>query len=382
MNCILCKKSNLEIFFSLKEFPLFFGAVDKNFVDQVPKYNLDMAICIDCKHVQQTNLVDEDIMNSVYTAGYYNCPSPSNSDVGEREIKKFYNFFKKCNQPKGELLEIACFDGYFLEILNNDGWDIYGCDPAANTSIAISKFGEKKIKKEFLSSNTFNDKKFDAIIFRNLLEHIYDINSFINLVSSLLKKDGSIYIDLPNVSTTESYGGYGLFFHQHISYFSIDTMNNFLSSHNFTINNFYDGSPNLFIHASKHNEIKVVDKKSSFDYKNLIHNNKKIKNKINSFFDNESNISLFGASALATTILCNINQSQKDKVRKIFDNEKIKHFKILQGTNIEISDPNKITPDDTKYLITSYFFDDEICDQLISYGINRDNIIKINDLIL
>ena len=43
---------------------------------------------------------------------------------------------------------------------------------------------------------------------------------------------------------------------------------------------------------------------------------------------------------------------------------------------------NKITPDDTKYLITSYFFDDEISDQLMSYGINRDNIIKINDLIL
>ena len=100
MNRILCKKSNLEIF-SLKEFPLFFGAVDKSFINQVPKYNLDMAICKDCKHVQQTNLVDEDIMNSVYTAGYYNCPSPSNSNVGEREIKKFYNFLKNAINPKG-----------------------------------------------------------------------------------------------------------------------------------------------------------------------------------------------------------------------------------------------------------------------------------------
>ena len=230
--------------------------------------------------------------------------------------------------------------------------------------------------------NRLSDKKFDAIIFRNLLEHIYDINSFMSLVSTLLKKDGSIYIDLPNISTTESYGGYGLFFHQHISYFSINTINKFLTNHNFLINNFYDGSPNLFIHASKHNEIKGFDKKSSFDYKNLLLNNKRIENKINSFFDNESDISLFGASALATTILCNINQSQKNKVREIFDNEKIKHFKILQGTNIEISDPIKIIPNDTKYLITSYFFDDEISDQLMSYGISKNNIIKINDLIL
>lgn len=380
--CILCKDDNLEIFFSLEKFPLFFGAVDKNYIDQVPRYDLDMSYCKKCGHVQQTNLIDEEIMNSVYTAEYYNCPSPSCSDIGEREILKFYDFFKRSKLNKGVLMEVACFDGFLLNLLNKDGWDIYGCDPATQTDIALDKFGKNKIKKEFLSKNTFQNKKFDVIVFRNLLEHIYDINGFIELISSILTENGSIFIDLPNVNTTEDYGGYGLFFHQHISYFSIDTMKYFLDKNNFHVVNYFEGSPNLFIHAKKNKDKSEIKNFTKFNPNKLISRNKDISERIIFFLKSEKNISFFGASALATTILCKIDDDVKLNVKKIYDNEKIKHDKILQGTDITISNPNTITnSDDTKFLITSFFFDNEIYEQLINQGINQNKIIKINSLL-
>ena len=380
--CILCNSENIEIFFSLEKFPLFFGAVDRKFINDVPRYNLDMSFCRDCGHVQQTNLIDEEIMNSVYTAEYYNCPSPSCSDIGEREILKFYNFFKKSGLKKGKLMEVACFDGFLLNILDKDGWDIYGCDPASQTEIAINKFGKNKIKKEFLTKNTFVKNKFDVIIFRNLLEHIYDINEFIKLISSMLNENGSVFIDLPNVNTTEKYGGYGLFFHQHISYFSLDTMKIFLDKNNFHIVNYFEGSPNLFIEAKKNKDSRKITNFSKFDPSKLINKNKEISFKIINFLENEKSLSFFGASALATTILCNIDNNLKSKVKKIYDNEKIKHNKILQGTDIPISNPNTINITDyNKFLITSFFFDDEIYKQLINQGIDENNIIKINSLL-
>ena len=73
-DCILCKSNNINIFFKLKKFPLFFGAVDEKFIREVPKFDLNMAICNECYLFQQTDLVDENTMNSVYTAEYYNCP--------------------------------------------------------------------------------------------------------------------------------------------------------------------------------------------------------------------------------------------------------------------------------------------------------------------
>ena len=81
----------------------------------------------------------------------------------------------------GKLLEIACFDGYLLKKLNSDGWDIYGCDPSSMTKVAVEDFGEERIINDFFTEKTFPPETFDVVIFRNLLEHLYDIHSFIQI---------------------------------------------------------------------------------------------------------------------------------------------------------------------------------------------------------
>ena len=381
-DCILCKSNNINIFFKLKKFPLFFGAVDEKFIREVPKFDLNMAICNECYLFQQTDLVDENTMNSVYTAEYYNCPSPSSSEIGKREIHKFLNFFNENKLKKGTLLEVACFDGYLLDILQKDNWDIYGCDPATMTKIALEKFGAKKIKQEFLSENSYAGKQFDVIIFRNLLEHIYDINKFIQLIGKLLKEDGSIFIDLPNAKTIEQYGGYGLFFHQHISYFSIETMEHFLFLNNFEIINFKDESPNLFIQAKKSNNIKPKKLLNNFSYEKLLANNIHISKSIRNFFSKNKNIIFFGASALATTIFCFLDSDEKNKVKAIYDNESVKHNKLLQGTDIKIQNPSTLKAIGNQVIfITTFFFADQIFNQLIKIGIPEKSIIKIKDIL-
>ena len=50
--------------------------------------------------VQQTRKISEKTMNKVYNSKYYNCPSPKKSGLGDREIQKFWNFFKSIKQKK------------------------------------------------------------------------------------------------------------------------------------------------------------------------------------------------------------------------------------------------------------------------------------------
>ena len=115
-------------------------------------------------------------------------------------------------------MEIACFDGYILSKLQKLGWDVYGCDPSQITKNAVKMFGEERIVNDFFTKETFPPGSFDVIIFRNLLEHLYDIHEFIQTVFQVLKPGGKIFIDVPNVKALLDVGGFGTFFHQHISY--------------------------------------------------------------------------------------------------------------------------------------------------------------------
>ena len=111
-----------------------------------------------------------------------------------------------------------------------------------------------KIINDFFTEKTFPPETFDVIIFRNLLEHLYDIHGFLDSVETCLKKEGRIFVDVPNVDEILKIGGFGTFFHQHVSYFSMNTLTHFLSLHGFRIEQSYAGTPNLFISAIKKTE--------------------------------------------------------------------------------------------------------------------------------
>ena len=171
--CLLCNEIKFKTFLDLDKFPIFFGAthVEK----EVKCFPLSIAICEECSLVQQVNLLDEAELNEVYTADYYNCPSPVSTGMGVREIEKFYSFFERCAVKPAKVLEIACFDGYLLAKLQKLGWDVYGCDPSQITKNAVKMFGEERIVNDFFTKETFSPVSFDVIIFRNVLEHLYDI---------------------------------------------------------------------------------------------------------------------------------------------------------------------------------------------------------------
>jgi C-methyltransferase len=383
--CLLCKSKGFTELLMLERFPIFFGAIPQNKQGDVQCYPLTIAICDECALVQQINLLDEDVLNEVYQAEYYNCPSPMASGMGVREIGKFYSFFQNCHLKKGKLLEIACFDGYLLNKFQDDGWVVYGCDPSSMTKDVVNNFGKEQIVNSFFTKNTFSTDSFDVIVFRNLLEHLYDIHSFIDDVSFCLKKGGRIFVDVPNVNEMLDIGGFGTFFHQHLSYFSMITLSRLLSQHGFVIEQSYAGNPNLFVSAIKTGEILTTGSKFT---KNIVEEkkpyldaNKNIKDKINKIFNNNQNknIVLFGASALATTIINFLQLEQILKIKHIFDNDTQKHGKSLFGCDAIINAPDNILESNFDLiLITTYFFDKEIREQLLEMEIDYHKIITFS----
>ena len=301
--------------------------------------------------------------------------------MGKREIHKFWNFFQSVKQKKGKSLEIASFDGYLMSLMKSIGWDVYGCDPANEKKNAKKKFG-KKIKKVFYKAGVYKKNEFDLIIFRNLFEHIYNYKKFLNNVSYSLKEGGHIFVDVPNIKEIVKAGSFGVFFHQHISYFSKNTITLILNSYGFKVLKIFEGNPNLFIYAKKIHNTNNLNKKNKDNLflKKNIKKSELTKKRIIQIFENPNNerIVLFGMSALATSIVNFLPEYLKKKIILLCDNDKTKQKKILCGFNMKISHPKKlINFKYDKLIICSYFFKKEIINSLKSFIKDRRKIVFI-----
>ena len=73
--CLICNSSQLHQLIRIEKFPLFFGAIPPDKKGDVEEFPLTISYCQKCGHFQQFDLVEEEIMNRVYDAEYYNCPA-------------------------------------------------------------------------------------------------------------------------------------------------------------------------------------------------------------------------------------------------------------------------------------------------------------------
>jgi 2-polyprenyl-3-methyl-5-hydroxy-6-metoxy-1,4-benzoquinol methylase len=392
--CLNCDSERFDEIWRLDQFPILFGAVPATKKDAVKKYPLTISVCQNCSLVQQTNLLPKNIINDIYEEEYYSCPSPASNQMGSNIVDEFYTFFKDTihlpvkenNGGKlGKLLEIGCFDGFLLQKFE-DAWEVYGCDPSTATGrIASARFGKDRIRNNFFIKDDYTQHEFDVIILRNVLEHLYELHSFLNAVVYCLKLIGCIYIQIPNVNYILKNGSFGSFFHQHISYFSETMIRNLLNTHGFKIENI---KTNEFLY------VKAIRIENSYASGTLIDHNrlrpelndfymktKIIKDCLRSIFDDPrvERVAIFGASVMATVILHFINGEQKRRISGIFDNDSEKQGKYLVGGDIVIESPDEIRKRNFDLiLVSSVIYYDDIYKQLIEMGIDNTKIVSLN----
>jgi len=109
---------------------------------------------------------------------------------------------------KINILDIGCGGGLLSEPMTRLGANVTGID-ASSKNINIAKLHAKKnkLKINYLCSSPEKlkiKKKFDVILNMEIVEHVEDINFFINSCSKLLKKNGLMFIATLN-KTLKSY---------------------------------------------------------------------------------------------------------------------------------------------------------------------------------
>jgi SAM-dependent methyltransferase len=107
---------------------------------------------------------------------------------------------KDCiSSPK--ILEIGCGLGYLTYSLNKEGYNSQGLDISQEAvNRAMQNYGNHYICANLYEYAINHENEYDIIIFTEVIEHLNEINSFMESLKKLLKPNGKIILTTPNKS--------------------------------------------------------------------------------------------------------------------------------------------------------------------------------------
>lgn len=101
----------------------------------------------------------------------------------------------------GRVLDIGCGNGLFLSHLKANGWQVSGIEiNDAAAVVAREQLGVEVFVGE-LKDAPFEPETFDFINVSHVLEHVHNPHEFLLRAKDLLKNDGTMYLEVPNVES-------------------------------------------------------------------------------------------------------------------------------------------------------------------------------------
>lgn len=111
-----------------------------------------------------------------------------------------YDFLKKNIHSKGRIFEIGCGNGRVLYLAREDGWEVKGLELSEFLAEKVTERLNMEIEvANFLELNPDPNDKHDLIILRHVLEHLIDPLIAMDKISNLLKPEGKVLMEFPNI---------------------------------------------------------------------------------------------------------------------------------------------------------------------------------------
>lgn len=155
---------------------------------------LSYAICQDCHFIFQGEYVGDEFLNHYYRQSpMLRRKEPTVFEVGQNERQG--EFLARHVPLEGKrVLEIGAHAGAFLRHLNQH----YGCTAYFEelSDEARAVLASQPGLRDFRDPAA--DKLVDVVILRHVLEHIFDLDSFLAYVHTILAESGSLFIEVPD----------------------------------------------------------------------------------------------------------------------------------------------------------------------------------------
>ena len=351
-NCSVCNKKFIKII-DLGLHPCADTFLDSEYrAKQLPKFPLEVGFC-SCFHLTAINKVSSYERYQKFKYSY----TADNSPVSRNHFKTIARKLSKKRKLNinSFVVEAGSNDGTFLkEIKNFANSKVLGVDPSKNVSQLAKKKGINTIN-DFFNLRvsrliTKKHSKADLFFGANVFNHVDDLVNFLKAIKEILKKDGLIVIEVPDLESLINKVGFDTIYHEHRNYFSESSLYKLFSKYKIEIIkiekiNYMAGS--LRVYAQKKMSRRKNIKTKTFGLKKIIQFEKNmiiIKSKIKEFVykmkSQNKIIAGVGAATKGNTLLnyCNLTSKHIDF---ILDKSKLKIGKYTPGSCINIVDEDK-----------------------------------------
>ena len=229
--CPVCKHDQFENLMILKD-------------HSISRESFAIVKCKNCAFIFTNPRPGDEVIGSYYESDDYISHQNKSTNLVNFAYKVVRSFTLKKKeklisrfQGKGNLLDIGCGTGHFLEYCKKQGWKINGVEADENArKIATEQTGEALHS----SVHEVPDKPtYDIISLWHVLEHIPDLNEALTKIRKLLKSKGRLLIAVPNHESWDAahYGDYWAAWDvpRHLWHFDQKSMKDLLKNHQLKI---------------------------------------------------------------------------------------------------------------------------------------------------
>lgn len=198
--------------------------------------------CLKCNFVYTAPTPDKKQLAHLYNNFDYNNPKISEKVIRTDAIRSL-NIINKFVKIKGNLLDVGCGRGFFLDEARKALWDVCGVDMSKEVvAYAKNVLSLKVFQGDIIEF--FPTDRYDLITLNQIIEHTPDPSRLIRTCHKLFKKGGLIYIATPNIESLLAKvfkDDYEYFIPpEHLGYFSVSTLSKLLTKNGFEV--IYTGS--------------------------------------------------------------------------------------------------------------------------------------------
>lgn len=234
--CRVCTGNVLKKVLTLGPTPLANAFLTEQQTNEGEKfYPLDVYFCISCGFLQLGHVVSPRILFKDYV--YV-------SSTSKVFIKHFEEFAEKVYQrlhlnANSLVIDIGSNDGILLKPFKNLGIKVLGIEPAVEIAKIARSDGVDTVS-EFFSVKLVHAiiKKYgkaDVVTATNVFAHIDDLDKVIEGLKILLKDDGVFIVEVPYVIDFLQKRYFDLVYHEHLSYWSVNTLLTLFKRFNMTV---------------------------------------------------------------------------------------------------------------------------------------------------
>ena len=214
--CCLCEGSNLSSLFTLDDLPIS-HYLRRSREDPDPRFSISFDYCKACGLLQIADPIPADLIYGevdTYTTGFQ---KPRHlDDLITTAVAR---------QDPGRVIDVGCNDGSLMEALRRAGYgEVVGVEPnrvAAEMAQAKGYRTHRGYLTSALAAQIVADGgEFDTVYVRHVVEHISDLDDFFAGIRILLRPNGVLVLELPEVEEAFALGSPAILWEEHVSYFT------------------------------------------------------------------------------------------------------------------------------------------------------------------